>query len=158
MLQNVLPGENSGQNSCFLRAKSSIFHEQIGSGIILVPKSRFYRFYMDFGTQNDLLLVTLGLLWFPQGDLGGRLGAQIDAKLEIFIKNAPNLTQSHENNLQKLSKWPPKVIKTSTKMTWTLISVKPRRKCKEIKKKIGGTREALRNKKTNCCCMFPYQI
>ena len=104
MLQNVLPGENSGQNSCFLRAKSSIFHEKIGSGIILVPKSRFYRFYMDFGTPNDLLLVTLGLLWFTQGDLGGRLGAQIDAKLEILTKNAHKMIQNHQNNLPKSSK------------------------------------------------------
>ena len=91
MLQNVLPGENSGQNSCFLRAKSSIFHEKIGSGIILVPKSRFYRFYMDFGTQNDLLLVTLGLGWNGQGDLRDRLGAQIDPKLEISSKSAPKI-------------------------------------------------------------------
>ena len=94
MLQNVLPGENSGQNSCFLRVKSSIFHEQIGSGIILVPKSRFYRFYMDFGTQNDLLLVTLGPTWIGQGDLRCRLGAQIDAKLEILTKNAHKMIPS----------------------------------------------------------------
>ena len=100
MLQNVLPGENSGQNSCFLRAKSTIFHEKICSGIILVPKSRFYRFYMDFGTQNDLLLVTLGLLWIGQGDLGGRLGAQIDARLEILSESAPQMTQRHQNNFQ----------------------------------------------------------
>ena len=104
MLQNVLPGENSGQNSCFLRAKSSIFHEKIGSGIILVPKSRFYRFYMDFGTPNDLLLVTLGTIWFTQGDLGGRLGAQNGPKLEILTKNAHKIIQKHQNNLPKSSK------------------------------------------------------
>ena len=100
MLQNEPSLENSGQNSCFLREKSSIVHKQIGSRILLFPKSRFYRFWMTFGIQNDLLL--LGRLWFTQGDLGGRLGAQIDAKLEILTKNAPNLTQSHQNNLQKL--------------------------------------------------------
>ena len=101
MLQNVLPGENSGQNSCFLRAKSYIFHEKISSGIILVPKSRFYRFYMDFGTPNDLLLVTLDLLWFNQGDLGGRLGAQNGPKLEILTKSAPKMIPNPQNNLPK---------------------------------------------------------
>ena len=48
---------------------------------------------MTFGIPNELLLVTLGLLWFTQGDLGGRLGAQIDAKLEIFTKSAPKFLQ-----------------------------------------------------------------
>ena len=144
MLQNEPSLENSGQNSCLLREKSSIFHKKIGSRILLVPKSRFYRFWMTFGTPNDLLLVTLDLIWFNQGDLGGRLGAQIDAKLEILTKSGPKCTQSHQNNIQKSSKWPPKVINTSTQMAWTLISVKPRRKCKEMKRKVGGTREALR--------------
>ena len=105
----------SGQKSCFLRAKSSNFHEKIGSGILLVPKSRFYRFYMDFGTQNDLLLVTLDLLWIGQGDLGGRLGAQIDAKLEIFTKNVPNVTQSHQNNHQSHQNDLPKSSKRQQK-------------------------------------------
>ena len=91
MLQNVLPGENSGQNSCFLRAKSSNFHEKISSGILLVPKSRVYEFSMAFGTPNDVLLVILGLGWNGQGDLGDRPGDQIDPKLEIFIKSAPNV-------------------------------------------------------------------
>ena len=59
---------------------------------------------MTFGTPNDLLLVTLGLPWFGQGDLGGRLGAQIDAKLEIFTKSIPKCTQCHQTNLPKSSK------------------------------------------------------
>ena len=104
MLQNVLPGENSGQNSCFLRAKSSMFHEQIGSGIILVPKSRFYRFYMDFGTQNYLLLVTLERIWLPQGDLGARFGDPLGPNTEKLTKHAPKCLQSHQNNLPKSSK------------------------------------------------------
>ena len=57
----------SGQKSCFLRAKSSNFHEKISSGISLVPKSRFYRFCMTFGIPNDLLLMILGGAWPPQG-------------------------------------------------------------------------------------------
>ena len=101
MLQNVLPGENSGQNSCFLRVKSPIIHEKNCSGRVLVPKSRFYRFYMDFGTQHGLLLVTLGLLWIGQGDLGGRLGAQIDPKLEILTKCAPQSLTNHQNYVPK---------------------------------------------------------
>ena len=104
MLQNVLPGENSGQNSCVLRAKSSIFHEKNGSGIILVPKSRFYRFYMDFGTQNDLLLVTLGPIWFHQGDLGARFGDPLGPNTENLTKHAPKCLQSHQNDLPKSSK------------------------------------------------------
>ena len=82
---------NSRQKSCFLRAKSSNFHEKVSSGILLVPKSRFYRFSMTLGTQNELLLVTLGLAWNGQGDLGDRPGDQIDPKLEILIKSAPNV-------------------------------------------------------------------
>ena len=101
MLQNVLPGENSGQNSCFLRAKSSNFHEKISSGILLVPKSRFYQFSMAFGTQNYILLVILGLGWNGQGDLRDRLGAQIDPKLEILSKSAPKMIPYHQNNLPK---------------------------------------------------------
>ena len=91
----------SGQKSCFWRAKSSNFHEKIGSGILLVPKSRFYRFYMVFGTENDLLLVTLGLAWNGQGDLGDRPGDQIDPKLEICIKSVPNVIPSCKNDIPK---------------------------------------------------------
>ena len=104
MLQNVLPGENSGQNSCFLRAKSYFVHEKIGSRILLVPKSRFYRFYMDFGTQNDLLLVILGPPWLPQGDLGARFGDPLGPNTEKITKHAPKCLQSHQNYLPKSSK------------------------------------------------------
>ena len=98
MLQNVLPGENSGQKSCFF---DSNFHEKISSEMLLVPKSRFYRFSMTLGNPNDLLLVTLGLLWFAQGHLRDRLGAQIDPKLEILTKSAPKMIPYHQNNLPK---------------------------------------------------------
>ena len=83
MLQNTQSLENSGQKSCFLRATSSIFHEEINSEILLVPKSRFYRFWITFGTPNDLLLGILGPGWLGQGNLGDRRGAQIEPKLEI---------------------------------------------------------------------------
>ena len=58
----------------------------------------------DFWTPNDILLVTFGCAWRGQGDLGGRLGAQIDAKLEILTKNAHKMIQNHQNNLPKSSK------------------------------------------------------
>ena len=107
MLQNVLPGENSGQNSCFLRAKSSMFHDKIGSGIILVPKSRFYRFYMDFGTQNDLLLDALGSSNLNMATLGARFGDPLGPNLELLTKSTPKMTP-------KSSKSPPKVIKMTS--------------------------------------------
>ena len=91
MLQNVLPGENSGQKSCFFRAKSPNFHEKIGSGTLLVSMSRFYRFPMTLGTPNEVILRTLGLAWNGQGDLRDRLGAQIDPKLKILGKSVPKV-------------------------------------------------------------------
>ena len=53
---------------------------------------------MDFGTQNDLLLVILGGGWLTQGDLGDRRGAQIDAKLGILTNKAHKIIENHQNN------------------------------------------------------------
>ncbi len=46
---------------------------------------------MTLGTPNEVILRTLGLGWNGQGDLGDLPGDQIDPKLEIFIKNVPNV-------------------------------------------------------------------
>ena len=111
------PSRTLLKSHAFWDQKPSNIHEEIGSGTLLVPKSRFYRFYMDFGIQNDLLLVTLGPIWFTQGDLGARFGDPLGPNTEKLTKHAPKCLQSHQNNLPKSSKWPPKVTKT-----WTLMS------------------------------------
>ena len=139
MLQNVPVGENSKQNSCFLRANSSIFHEKIGSGILLVPKSRFYRFWMTFGSQNDLLLETLGSSNFRMATLGARFGDPLGPNLELFTKSTHKMSP-------RSSKCPPKVTKMSSQChqnvnpndIWTLKPIKPWRTYREIQIKVGG--------------------
>ena len=92
------------KSHAFWEQKSSNFDEKVGSRTVLVPKSRFYRFCITFGCQNDLLLVTLGLLWFTQGDLVAHFGDPLDPKSEISSKSALEMCPES-------LKWPPKVIK-----------------------------------------------
>ena len=91
MLQNDATLENSGQKSCFLRAEVIQFHEKVGSGTLLVPKSRFYRFWMTAGIQNDCMLAPLSSSNPLLATLGARFGDPLDPNLEIFIKSAPQM-------------------------------------------------------------------
>ena len=61
---------------------------------------------MDFGTQNDLLLVTLERTWLHQGDLGDRFGDPLGLNIETLSESAAQITKSHQHEFPKPYKVP----------------------------------------------------
>ena len=95
---------------------------------VSVPKSGFYRCYMIFGIQNEVIVNTLGPLWFRQGHLGLTFGF-------VVVTNWVQTPKYHPKVLPKRHKSHKNVLLKSPKST-------PNRY--QNLRKIGGTREALR--------------